>query len=114
MILCHEVSTQALARVLAKFGDATIVGTRENATRLLDERQAWSAFFFDVELPDGSAVSSWRPPQASSRNSSAGFGDHPVQSSSSTSSANASCSIHVAVTSTSRSRSWLAAFASSS
>ena len=46
----------AIARVLRKFGDATVVGTVEAALRVLAERHRWSAFFLDITLPDGSGL----------------------------------------------------------
>ena len=47
---------RALQRVVRRHGDVLAAGTCQEAAALLADRSAWTAFLFDVQLPDGSGL----------------------------------------------------------
>jgi DNA-binding NarL/FixJ family response regulator len=47
---------RALQRVVCRHGEAVAARTFQQAAALLDDRSAWTAFFFDIQLPDGSGL----------------------------------------------------------
>jgi DNA-binding NarL/FixJ family response regulator len=47
---------RALSRFLERTGSCTVVGTVREAMVHLEAGGTWTAFFFDVELPDGSGI----------------------------------------------------------
>jgi len=51
-----SVVQRALGRVVRRQGDVLAASTCQEAAALLADRSAWTAFLFDVQLPDGSGL----------------------------------------------------------
>jgi len=51
-----EIVGRAMRVLLAPYGEMILASTARDAERVLESEGAWSAFFIDVRLPDGSGL----------------------------------------------------------
>jgi DNA-binding NarL/FixJ family response regulator len=52
----EEIASRALRRLLAPYGEMVLAPTARAASSILATPDHWTAFFFDVGLPDGSGI----------------------------------------------------------